>query len=123
MMGMDEKERILKEPVLGMVVIMHRDVEGKGTISAYPIVSNDELFADHEDIDIEKDDKVLGVLPVPPGTFKVLGLFPDKGHEEDLENGTYEELGFEFRDGTNLNWIEVLNGRLKFRKGLETKKE
>ena len=108
---MDESIRIIKEPVLGMIIVRHKRHDGKDFVSVGPIVANDDTFAD-VDIDLEEGDKALGVLPAPPEAFKVLGLFPDEGHEEDLENGTYKEIGFEFK-GVETDWIAKLNDRLK----------
>lgn len=114
---MDDSMRMIKEPVLGILVVRHKRTDGKDFVSAWPIVSNDETFAD-VDVDLEEGDKVLGVLPAPSGTFKVLGLYPDEGHEEDLENGTFKEIGFEFEEANNPDWIMKLNDDLKAHKQL-----
>jgi len=99
-----EEERIIKIPVLGMVVVKGKKIDGGPCLTAIPLI------------------EVIGVLPVPSGTFAVHGMVSEE-HENNSYNGVYEELGFEFRGWPEIDWIEELEERIELRSRASYKRE
>jgi len=109
-----EEERIIKIPVLGMVVVKGKKIDGGPCLTAIPLIAHEEMFCEIND-ELGRDDEVIGVLPVPSGTFAVLGLLNEEEHENNSYNGVYEELGFEFRGWPEIDWIEELEEKIELR--------
>ncbi|SMB96770.1 hypothetical protein SAMN00808754_1642 [Thermanaeromonas toyohensis ToBE] len=89
---------ITKEPVVGFLVTANREVDGNCWISVRPLEANWE-GGDFFSIHLDKEEKIVGIIPAPHGSYIVRGLMPDD---------TYELLGYEFPGAYHPDWLDEL---------------
>ena len=114
----------IKEPVIGYLVsevpyykpdshnrgfITNRGGRGFITISdlAVATIAGRDTWLDlSSDNEIQHEEKLIGVIPAPVGTYKILGLFMtnEKG------DGEYRVIGYEFPGVDHEPWELVLAG-------------
>lgn len=114
----------IKEPVIGYLVSempYHRlDNHSRGFIAnrggrgfiaisdlaVTTIVGRDAWLDLSNDNEIQHEEKLIGVIPAPVGTYKILGLFMtnEKG------DGEYRVIGYEFPGVNHEPWELVLAG-------------
>jgi len=113
---LDESILISKDPVIGFLVIQVaripgvRDKELESFICSIPLTQDSEGCGNF--YDCEKNEKIIGILPALPETYRVLGLFPDKNHYDDYPSGTYSEIGYEFKGVKQPDWKQVIKDRI-----------
>jgi len=90
------KINIYKDVVIGFTV--SQSVAGKHRyIHITPLIANHEGLFDDEPDSLGTNEQVVGVLPAPPNTFRIMGGLPR--NEAPL---TY--LGYDFAGATNPDW-------------------
>jgi hypothetical protein len=95
-------EDILKDPVVAWVVVEAKRhyLLSKGEppyfVMSFPVVQDCEGWG--ETTDMDENEKVVGVVPAQPRTYRVSG---DIG-------GCFEELGYEFEGAWHPDWKEAL---------------
>ncbi len=105
--------KILKEPIIGSLVIKFTRNDGAFYIGTDPLSVSWDGFGDNNESYDEKD-QVIGVLPAPPCSYKVFGLFPCKEeHYPYPTYGIYEFLGYEFPGANYPDWVKLLEERIK----------
>lgn len=97
----DECMKILKDVIIGFMVVKYNRKDGSFFIGTEPLCTSWDGFGDNETVDI--DDEIIGVIPAPQCSYKVLGLFPDN---------RYEFLGYEFRGAYSPDWRQILGKRI-----------
>jgi hypothetical protein len=94
----------IKDAVIGFLVtkVPHfQPKRGEPThfVSVRPLTVSWEGM--EKDVDLEEDEKVIGVIPAPPGSYEVWGFLPD---------GKGQVLGYEFPGAYAPDWNKVLKG-------------
>lgn len=108
-----EDTKIIKDPLIGFLVVKYIRKDGSFYIGTEPLSASWDGFDDN-DYMCNDNDQIIGVLPAPPYSYKVLGLFPCM--EENLpypRNGSYECLGYEFAGAYSPDWKKLLEDRIK----------
>lgn len=102
-----EDLKIVKDLVVGFLIVRSKAKNGISYISTLPLdISWDRFDGDN---DIDPNEEIIGVIPAPQFSYRILGLFPPK--EEDI--GSYEMLGYEYQGVYHPKWEELLAERIK----------
>lgn len=88
---------ILRNAVVGYVVIRIKRPDGSFFISLEPLVADCEGAGDFDGTKIEE---IIGILPALPGTFKVSAF--NKADDSEVK-----DLGYEYAGATNPKWVET----------------
>lgn len=98
MIDMGQKIEIVREAVIGFVVT--KSIES-GHIFTYPLTGSgvDPPEGDHDNLIDDDFEKVIGVLPAPPNSFKVFG------HSDPASY--WVALGFEYEGADNPDWAKT----------------
>lgn len=94
---------IIREPILGYVLIKHTTKFGK-IIFKEPIIGWWEV-PESDGIELEGDDEIIGIIQAPPGSYLVFGTSETRN--------TPIQLGTEFPGASHPDWIVELEERRK----------
>jgi hypothetical protein len=95
------EEDIHRDAVIGHIVIENHTGNGHYfSVYTEPICVYDD--GEENDVIIEKQQTIIGMLPALSGTYRVYGFGSD-GHEI--------ELGYEYVGAYHPNWVDKLNAR------------
>lgn len=120
----EDLSKIVKEPIIGSLVIKFTRKDGSFYIGTDPLSVSWDGFGNDINEFYDEKDQVIGVLPAPPYSYKVLGLFPCKEeHYPYPKSGTYEFLGYEFPGANYPDWIKLLAERIKNKEERRCKEE
>lgn len=112
---MKEESKIIRDLVVGFLIIKSKVKGGNSYVNIVPLDSSwDGLNDDH---DLDAGEEVIGVIPAPQNSYKVLGLFPredDKSEFSFSESG-YKTLGYEYSGVYHPEWKELLEEKIKDR--------
>lgn len=106
--SIQEESKIIKDLVVGFLIIKSNVKGGNSYVNIVPLDSSWDGFNDDHDLDA--DEKIIGVIPSPQHSYKVLGLFPC---EDDSDNGSYRTLGYEYEGVYHPDWKELLEEKIK----------
>lgn len=112
----DESRLITRESIVGFLVAKHKRDGESFFVDITPLSYGwDGLdFCEDNSLTSEKDE-IVAVIPAQPDSFKVSGIFPDKGGGEYPDTGFFELLGHEFKGAYSPDWKEELKNRIKIR--------
>ena len=104
----EEDLRIIRDLVIGFLVVRSKAENGISYVSTIPLdISWDRFDGDN---DIDSHEEIIGVIPAPKDSYRVIGLFP-KENEEELD-GNYKTLGFEYPGIYHPDWEKLLEERI-----------
>lgn len=108
----EEDLNIIKDLVVGFLIVRSKAQNGISYISTLPLdISWDRFDGDN---DIDPNEEIIGVIPAPQFSYRILGYFPPKDNkEEDSDLGSYEILGYEYQGVYHPKWEELLTERIK----------
>jgi len=102
-----EDSKIIRDLVVGFLVVKSKVKNGCSYVNMIPLDSSWDGFNDDHDVDA--DEEIVGVIPAPHGSYKVLGLFPNKDDKEVYPGvGRYETLGYEYVGAYYPDWNKLL---------------
>ncbi len=105
----EEDLKIIKELVIGFLIVRSKAENGISYVSSIPInISWDRIEGD---TDIDPNEEIIGVIPSPKDSYRILGLFP-KEKEEDVDVSNYKTLGFEYPGIYHPDWGKLLSERI-----------
>ncbi|AOQ23827.1 hypothetical protein MTAT_14120 [Moorella thermoacetica] len=93
---------IIKDALVGFLVVEWSDSDKHGRpirrVDLVPLsVSYNPLYYDN-DPTVDKDDRILGILPAPPNSYYVQAIMPD---------GSLDFLGLDIPGATHPDWVEL----------------
>ena len=112
-----EESKIMIDPIIGFLVLKCKMTDGSFYIMTEALIGSwnglsDDEYTYHPD----NDEEIIGVLPAPQHSYRVLGLFPcDEKELPYPENGTFEFLGYEFEGAYSPDWKKELEKRIKMK--------
>jgi len=104
---------IIKDLVVGFLIVRSKAKDGISYINTIPLdISWDRFDGDN---DIDPNEEIIGIIPAPQFSYKILGLFPPREDrkEEDSDTGFYDTLGYEYQGVYHPDWNELLSERIK----------
>lgn len=104
----EEDLKIIRELVIGFLVVRSKADNGISYVSTIPLDISWDRF--DGDTDIDPHEEIIGLIPAPQDSYRILGLFP-KDKEED-QDGNYKTLGFEYPGIYHPNWEKLLKERI-----------
>lgn len=104
----EEDLKIIRELVIGFLVVRSKTDNGISYVSTIPLDISWDRF--DGDTDIDPHEEIIGLIPAPQGSYRILGLFP-KDKEEDPD-GNYKTLGFEYPGIYHPDWEKLLEERI-----------
>jgi len=105
--GQSNKEKdIIRDLIVGFLIVRSKVPNGVSYVSTIPLDTSWDGFNDN--IDIDPNEEIIGIIPAPPGSYKILGLVPNK---DDI--GSYENLGYEYRGAYFPDWKKLLEEKIK----------
>jgi hypothetical protein len=114
----EDDPKIIKELVVGFLIVKSKVSGGNSYINVVPLNSSWDAF--NGDNDLDANEEIVGVIPAPQGSYKVLGLFQceeDEKDEKDEEdnpcNGIYNTLGYEYKGAYYPDWKNLLEEMIK----------
>ncbi len=119
----EEDSKIIKDIIIGFLITKHKRRDGSYYISNQPLIGSWDDLGDDEAV-VNSDDEIIGIIPAPPYSHRVLGLF--KCVEKDLpypHNGVYDTLGYEFPGAYYPNWKKLLEERIQWSIEIKEKEE
>lgn len=118
----EDDPRIIKDLIVGFLIVRSKVKDGVSYVSTIPLDTSWDGFND--DSDIDPNEKIIGVIPAPQGSYKILGLFPYKDDRGDYpETGSYDTLGYEYNGVYHPDWIELLEEKIKKKEELKKEKK
>ncbi len=108
--GIETDLKIIKVLVVGFLVVKSETKDGISYVNTIPLDSSWDGFNDDHDLDV--GEKVLGIIPAPFGSYKILGLFPRREQEDDYCCGKYQTLGYEYQGTYHPDWNELLEEKI-----------
>ncbi|MQL51788.1 hypothetical protein GFC01_05825 [Desulfofundulus thermobenzoicus] len=107
------EEDIWKEPVIAFLITKipyyskgPNGRERKYTVNCYPITFDWEGATSNDTgVELEEEERVLGIIPAPPESFLVTGFPPGEN--------VAVKLGYEFSGAFNPDWKEELARKSK----------
>ena len=118
-----EDSKIIKDLIVGFLIVRSKVKDGSSYVNTIPLDSSWDGF--NGDNDLDANEEIIGVIPAPQGSYKILGLFPcnDDGDDDDDEYpGTYELLGYEYDGAYCPDWKELLEENIKSKARKKIKK-
>lgn len=114
-----DDSRIIKELVVGFLIVKSRVNDDSSYINVIPLNSSwDEFNGDH---DLDVNEEIIGVVPAPQGSYKILGLFPCEEDEKSYpEIGEYNALGYEHQGAYFPDWKKLLEETVKNKEYLKS---
>lgn len=119
----EDLSKIVKEQIIGSLVIKFTRNDGSFYVGTDQLSVGWDGFGENDEFYDEKD-QVIGIIPAPPCSYKVLGLFPCE--EENYpypKYGSYEFLGYEFTGANCPDWVKLLEERIKGKEERRNKEE
>lgn len=110
---------IIKNLVVGFLIVKSRTDKGISYINTVPLdISWDRFDGDN---DIDQNEEIIGVIPAPQFSYRVLGFFPYENSVKNsvkieagnFEKGSYQTLGYEYRGVYRPDWKELLSEKIK----------
>lgn len=111
--------KIIKDLVVGFLIVRSKVNDESSYINIIPLDSSWDGFNDDHDIDANEE--IIGVIPAPQGSYKVLGLFPHEDEQGYPNVGRYGTLGYEHQGAYYPDWKTLLEEKIK--NGEHLKKE
>lgn len=107
-----EGPEIIRDLVVGFLIVKSKVKDGASYINIVPLDTSWDGFNDDSDVDPNED--IVGIIPAPQGSYKILGLFPRKDDKEGYpDTGSYETLGYEYNGVYHPDWKELLEEKIK----------
>ena len=104
--------KIIKELVVGFLIVRSKVNDGSSYVNIIPLNSSWDGFNDDHDLDAGEE--IIGVIPAPKDSFKVLGLFPCEQDDQGYPlNGVYRTLGYEHQGAYCPDWRNLLEENIK----------
>jgi len=103
--------KIIKDLVVGFLIVRSKVNNGSSYINVIPLDSSWDGFNDDHDIDANEE--IVGIIPAPQGSYKVLGLFPHEDGQGYPNVGRYHTLGYEHRGTYFPDWKKLLEEKIK----------
>lgn len=100
---------IMKDLVVGFLVIAYQSSNNNQVVTLQPLQVDWEGLSDG--IPLDKNEKIVGIIPAPLGSYAVYGLMPDN---------TYALLGYEFPAAYHPDWFGELIRQRESKKELTT---
>lgn len=108
----EEYPKIIKDLVVGFLIVKAKIKDGTSCVNMIPLDSGWDGFNGDHNLDIKEE--IIGVVPSPIGSYKVLGLFPcENGAEEYPKNGAYGTLGYEYQGSYHPDWNKLLEEKIE----------
>ena len=115
-----DDSKIIKDLVVGFLVVKSKVINGNSYVNVIPLNSSWNGFNDDHDLDANEE--IVGVIPAPQGSYKILGLFPcEDGEQGYPDTGRYGTLGYEYKGAYYPDWKKLLEEQIK--NGEHLKKE
>lgn len=104
--------KIIKELVVGFLIVKSKVGNGSSYVNVIPLDSScDGLNDDH---DLDANEEIVGVIPAPQGSYKILGLFPSEDSEQGYpDTGRYGTLGYEYQGAYYPEWKKLLEDMIE----------
>lgn len=110
----EEEQKIIRDLVVGFLIIKSKVKGGNSYVNIIPLDSSWDGIND--DIDLDAGEEIVGVIPAPQNSYKVLGLFPrEDDKDESPYGGSYRTLGYEYNGVYHPEWKELLEEKIKDR--------
>ncbi len=104
--------KIVKDLVVGFLIIKSTTEDGTSYVNTIPLDTNWDGFNDDHDLDA--GETVIGVIPAPVKSYKVLGFFPHREGDDDYyQCGKYQTLGYEYAGTYHPDWNELLEEKIE----------
>lgn len=111
-----ECPKIIRDLIVGFLIVRSKVKDGVSYVSTIPLDTSWDRFNDDNDID--PNEEIIGIIPAPQGSYKILGLLPcidNKGKYPDT--GSYETLGYEYDGAYHPDWKELLEEKIAKKEG------
>ena len=107
-----EESKILRDLVVGFLVVKSKVSNGYSYINMIPLDSSWDGFNDDHEIDA--DEEIVGVIPAPQGSYKVLVLLPSKDEKEEYPVvDKYVTFGYYYVGAYRPDWKKLLDEKIK----------
>ncbi len=104
---MCKDDKIIKDLIVGFLIVKFIVRDGNYHIRAIPLDSSWDGF--NGDNYLCPNEEIIGVIPAPQGSYKVLGLIPcERGRVKHSDIGSYEKLGYEYSGAYHPDWEKLL---------------
>lgn len=108
-----EESQIIRDLVVGFLIIRSKVKGGNSYVNVVPLDSSWDGINDDHDLDAEEE--IIGVIPAPQNSYKVLGLFPCEGDNSEFSENGYRTLGYEYNGVYHPDWKELLEEKIRDR--------
>lgn len=117
----EDGSKIIKDLVVGFLIVRSKVNNGSSYINIIPLDSSWGGFNDDHDIDANEE--IVGVIPAPQGSYKVLGLVPCEDGQGCSDTGRYDTLGYEYQGAYYPDWKKLLEENIKSGEHLKKEKK
>jgi hypothetical protein len=117
----EDGSKIIKELVVGFLIVKSKVSNGNSYVNVIPLNSSCDGFNDDHDLD--PNEEIVGVIPAPQGSYKILGLFPCEDGQEYPNTGKYDTLGYEYQGAYYPDWKKLLEENIKSGEYLKKEKK
>ena len=109
----EEESNIIRDLVVGFLIIKSKVKGGNSYVNVVPLDTSWEGINDDNDLDAGEE--IIGVIPAPQNSYKVLGRFPREDDKSGFSESGYKTLGYEYSGVYHPEWKELLKDKIKDR--------
>ncbi len=109
----EEESNIIRDLVVGFLIIKSNVKGGNSYVNVVPLDSSWDGINDDNYLDAGEE--IIGVIPAPQNSYKVLGLFPREYGKSGFSESGYKTLGYEYNGVYHPEWKELLEEKIKDR--------